>query len=95
MSRTSAISSSAIRTRSRIACDAPRALAATLVSHEDVQGVRVEPDGEHVIVETNRPRTFFARCAAIALSGRSGIRGYTTSDDDLKSLFEYLVEDAS
>lgn len=79
----------------RIACDAPRRLAATLVSHEDVQGVRVEDDGEHVIVETNRPRTFFRTLPEVALSGEVRVRGYTTADDDLKSLFGYLVEDAS
>jgi ABC-2 type transport system ATP-binding protein len=79
----------------RIACDAPRRLAARLVSQEDVQGVRVEEDGEHVIVETNRPRTFFRSLPGVALTGDVTLRGYTTSDDDLKSLFEYLVEDAS
>lgn len=79
----------------RIACDAPRRLAAQLVTHEDVQGVRVEADGEHVIIETNRPRTFFASLPEVALAGETRIRGYTTADDDLKSLFEYLVEDAS
>lgn len=79
----------------RIACDRPRVLAAELVAHEDVQGVTVEDDGEHVIVETNRPRTFFAALPQIALEGAATIRGFTTSDDNLKSLFEYLVEDAS
>ena len=79
----------------RIACDAPRRLAATLVGHEDVQGVRVEDDGEHVIVETNRPRTFFRALPVVALSGDVKVRGYTTADDDLKSLFGYLVEDES
>jgi ABC-2 type transport system ATP-binding protein len=79
----------------RIACDQARRLAATLVQHEDVQGVRVEPDDEHVVVETNRPRTFFAALPEIALSGEVRVRGYTTADDDLKSLFEYLLEDAS
>jgi ABC-2 type transport system ATP-binding protein len=79
----------------RIACDRPRVLAAALVSSEDVQGVRVEADDEHVVVETNRPRTFFAALPAIALTGEARIRGFTTADDNLKSLFEYLVEDAS
>lgn len=79
----------------RIACDRPRDLAAALISHEDVQGLKVEADGEHVIVETNRPRTFFQALPQIALSGAAQVRGYTTADDDLKSLFEYLVEDAS
>ena len=79
----------------RIACDQPRRLAAALVTSEDVQGVRVEADDEHVVVETNRPRTFFAALPSIALSGEARIRGFTTADDDLKSLFEYLVEDAS
>ena len=79
----------------RIACDAPRHLAARLVAQEDVQGVRVEDDGEHVIVETNRPRTFFRALPAVALAEDVKVRGYTTADDDLKSLFQYLVEDAS
>ena len=79
----------------RIACDKPRALASAIMINDDVQGVRVETDGEHVVVETNQPRTFFAALPSIALSGQTRIRGFTTADDDLKSLFSYLVEDAS
>jgi len=79
----------------RIACDSPRRLAAVLVGNEDVQGVRIDSDDEHVLAETNRPRTFFASLPGLALDGDVRIRGYTTADDDLKSLFEYLVEDAS
>lgn len=75
----------------RIECDRPRTLAAHLLDGDDVLGVKVE--SEHaVIIETNLPRRFFARLPEAVLAQDIEIRSYTTLDDNLKSLFEYLVE---
>lgn len=77
----------------RIECDQPRALAARLIAVDDVAGLRVESETA-LVVETVLPRRFFARLPQIALEGDTRIRGFVTLDDNLKSLFEYLVEDA-
>ena len=78
--------------RIRIDCHAPRALAADLITGDDVLGVKVESD-HSIVVESVLPRVFFQRLPKIALQGDARIRGYETLDDDLKSLFEYLVEE--
>jgi len=75
----------------RIECDQARALAANLLDTDDVFGVRVE--SEHaIIIETNLPRRFFARLPRVVLEHGFEVRSYTTLDDNLKSLFEYLLE---
>ena len=80
--------------RVAIECDDARALAADLIGSEEVLGVRVE--SEHTLVaETVQPRIFFAHLPAIARDSAAQVHGFVTLDDDLKSLFEYLVEDGS
>lgn len=80
----------------RIDCDGARALAAALVEVEEVTGVQFERDGS-LVVETVLARRFFHRLPGIAMRGGDQwtIRGYVTLDDDLKSLFAYLVEGAA
>ena len=80
--------------RIAIECDDARALAAILIAAEDVLGVRVEGP-TRLVVESNHPRRFFGRLPEVALDGGVPIHGYVTEDDDLKSLFGYLVEDGS
>ena len=78
--------------RIAIECDDSRALAARLIVAEDVLGVHVDSP-TRLVVESNHPRRFFGRLPQVALDDGVSIQGYTTEDDDLKSLFEYLVED--
>lgn len=80
--------------RVAIDCDDPRALAADLIGSAEVLGVRVESE-KTLIVETMLPRVFFALLPRVARQSRARVRGFVTLDDDLKSLFEYLVEDGS
>ena len=75
----------------RIDCSNPRRLGGLLLAGDDVLGLKVESETE-LIVETNLPRRFFARMPQAVLAGDVEIHGYTTLDDNLKSLFEYLVE---
>ena len=78
----------------RIECGDARALAARLISGDEVLGVKVETD-TILVVETNMPRHFFNRLPRVALESDAEIRGYHTLDDNLKSLFQYLVEGGS
>jgi ABC-2 type transport system ATP-binding protein len=77
----------------RIECENARRLAATLLPIDEVLGVRVEAP-TLLNVETDRPRLFFGQLPAALLESGQRVRGFHTLDDDLKSLFEYLVEDA-
>ncbi len=78
--------------RIEIRCDQPRALAPRFIEMEEVQGVRVESE-KILLVESDLPREVFRRLPHLALDASLGIHSWTTLDDDLKSLFEYLVED--
>jgi ABC-2 type transport system ATP-binding protein len=77
----------------RIECEDSRRLAASLLPIEEVLGLRVEAP-TLLNVETDRPRLFFNRLPGALLSSGQRIQGFHTLDDDLKSLFEYLVEDS-
>ncbi len=77
----------------RIECEDARRLAVDLLPMEEVLGVKVEAP-LRLVVETDRPRRFFGRLPHALLSSGVKVRGFQTLDDDLKSLFEYLVEDA-
>ena len=75
----------------RVQCDAPRALAARIVSLKSVDAVNVDPDGALVILSRNvvdlqveLPR--LAQAASIRLQRVEPL------DDSLESVFGYLVE---
>jgi hypothetical protein len=53
--------------------------------------VRVESE-KSVFIETNLPRRFFRRLPQVVLDQDLKVHSYSTLDDNLKSLFEYLVE---
>ena len=78
----------------RIVCESPRDLGASLLEGDDVMGVRIDAE-DAIVVETLLPRRFFGRLPKLAIERKSNIRSYETLDDNLKSLFEYLVEDGS
>ncbi len=77
--------------RIEVDCSNARELAVNLIASEDVQAVQVEAD-DRLIVSSTRSSRFFKHLPHVALEAEVDIRGYRTLDDDLKSLFAYLVE---
>ena len=75
----------------RIDCDHPRELGSRILGSDDVLGVHIE-SSHSLIVETNLPRRFFASLPRVVLDSGVQVNSYATLDDNLKSLFEYLVE---
>ena len=63
-----------------------------MIRGDQVLGVKVESE-TRLLVESDHPRHFFGRLPGIALTGSVTIRSYATEDDDLESLFGYLLED--
>ncbi|HKI84558.1 MAG TPA: ABC transporter ATP-binding protein [Candidatus Krumholzibacteria bacterium] len=78
--------------RIEVHCESPRALATEFIALKDVQGLRVS--SEHsLLLESDLPREVYRMLPEFALRPEMGVRSWTTLDDNLKSLFEYLVED--
>ena len=75
----------------RLRCRDPHRLAARLIEAEDVTGVRFTPDPRTLIVETARAEGFFGRLNSLALEDGIGIEEVLPLDDDLQSIFNYLV----
>ncbi len=69
----------------------PRGLARRFLAEDDVLSLRFEPGA--VVVETARPDAFYGRLTALAASGEAGsIDEVTSPDDNLQSVFKYLVK---
>jgi ABC-2 type transport system ATP-binding protein len=76
--------------RIRVVCDQPARLAAALVGAEAAMGIRI--DGNSVVVDTNDIDVFGRQIAPLAVSTGTRIREVRPLDDDLESVFRYLVE---
>ena len=68
-----------------------RALAAKLVGFDDVVGVDFRGRDGAILVETRQPDLFYSRLAQLALSGDTPIEEVYSDDDNLESVFKYLV----
>jgi ABC-2 type transport system ATP-binding protein len=74
-----------------IRTDQPRVLARELLGEDGVVGVRFEPGV--VIVETQKPDAFYTRLTELAAAATAGVIDEVTSpDDNLQSVFKYLVK---
>jgi ABC-2 type transport system ATP-binding protein len=74
-----------------LVCDGYRALAAKVVTWDDVEGVKVLHAEGGVLVETRAPDAFYGRLPALALEAGTPIREVYSEDDNLEAVFKYLV----
>jgi len=75
----------------RLRCADPHRLAARLIEIEQVSGVRFTNDARVLVVETQRADAFFARLTELGRDPQLAIDEVLPLDDDLQSVFEYLV----
>ncbi len=75
----------------RVICDAPRALAASIVRLGSVDAVNVDPDGAVVVLSRN-VLDLQLELPRLAQSERISLRKVEPLDDSLESVFGYLVE---
>jgi ABC-2 type transport system ATP-binding protein len=68
----------------------PRRLAAACVGWPSVLSVRLDPAGEWLTIETTRPDEFYGGLHAAALE--SGVSEVHSPDENLESVFRYLVQ---
>jgi ABC-2 type transport system ATP-binding protein len=76
----------------RLRCRDPHRLATRLIDLPDVSGVRFMQQDAHVlVVETAHAESFFERLTGLGMDAELGIEEVLPLDDDLQSVFEYLV----
>jgi ABC-2 type transport system ATP-binding protein len=75
----------------RLVCDDYRRLAARMVAWDDVEGVRVLPEEQALMVETRSPDSFYGRLPALVLEDGLMINSVYSDDDNLEAVFKYLV----
>jgi ABC-2 type transport system ATP-binding protein len=73
-----------------IRCDRPRELAAKMVGSEDTIEVAIHKDGRGLLLKTNDADQFYLALNQVALNGIE-IESVTPADNDVFSLYEYLI----
>jgi ABC-2 type transport system ATP-binding protein len=76
----------------RIETPEPRKAAALLAGLPNVVSLRFSPDGAALQLEVNEPNGFYDSLAEISLSKDLPISGLSSPDNNLESVFKYLVE---
>jgi len=69
----------------------PRALAARFVGDRSIQKMTFGPDGQTLVVETHKRDEFFGRLTGVVLEAGLEVEEISSPDDNLQSVFEYLV----
>ncbi len=70
----------------------PRALAARFVGDRSIQKMTFGADGRTLVVETHKRDEFFGRLTGAVLETGIEVDEISSPDDNLQSVFEYLVE---
>jgi ABC-2 type transport system ATP-binding protein len=73
-----------------VACDQPRALAATLIELPDVVGVELG-ETDTLVVRARNPRRFFRELTGLILEENHDVRRLETLDDSAHAILGYLL----
>ena len=73
-----------------VRCDRPRELASEALKSEQTMEVRIHNDGRGLLIKTLDADRFYLMLNHIALNG-IGIESVTPADDDVNSIYEYLI----
>jgi ABC-2 type transport system ATP-binding protein len=73
-----------------VRCDRPRQLASEVLKSEQTMEVRIHNDGHGLLIKTLDADRFYLMLNHIALNG-IGIESVTPADDDVNSIYEYLI----
>jgi ABC-2 type transport system ATP-binding protein len=78
--------------RVRIETPTPREVAQRLVQLPYVLSVEMDPRGHGLELRTREPDAFYDRIPALVMDEGLAIEGFTSPDNNLESIFRYLVE---
>ncbi len=74
-----------------VRCDRPSSLAARLFEDDEVVEARVDEDGRGLMVRTRSAERFYRRLGELAASGAVEIEAVLPADDDVQSVYQYLI----
>ena len=74
-----------------IRCDNVNVLTARLLEYDDVLSVQFDRERSQLTVETNKPDEFHLRLPEVALKNGVQIHSLWSPDENLESVFDYLV----
>ncbi len=77
--------------RIRIETTEPRRLAGLLVERPYVMSVKVEPGDRSIEIESKEPDRFYDEFPSLALEHRIPVHAFSSPDNNLESVFRYLV----
>ena len=78
--------------RIRIETDQPREVAARLMALPFVISAEIDPGGQAVEIRTREPGSFYDALPALVLEDGLSIFGFESPDNNLESVFHYLVD---
>ena len=73
-------------------CNKPRLMASICAGFDDVASVKIEAQGESVVIETRKPDAFYSRLPGLVMEHNIDIEQLYSPDDNLQAVFKYLVE---
>jgi ABC-2 type transport system ATP-binding protein len=74
-----------------IRCDRPSVVAARVFQQDSVVEVKIHPDGKGLLVATKNADQFYGLLNRIILDNGIAIEGVAPADDDVHSVYRYLV----
>lgn len=77
--------------RIRIATPVPRPLAARLLNFPGIRSVSFSEERGEVLAETSEPDRFYRELTDVVVNERLAVTGLESPDDNLESVFHYLV----
>jgi hypothetical protein len=76
----------------RIETTAPRAVAAKLTEMANVVSAKIDEKNSEIELEVRDPNAFYASLSTLVLEQKMPILSFSSPDNNLESVFQYLVE---
>jgi ABC-2 type transport system ATP-binding protein len=77
-----------------IRCDKPALVAAHVFAKDSAVEVKIHEDGQGLIVSTRNADHFYSLLNKIVLENQIGIEAVAPADDNVHSVYEYLIGSA-
>lgn len=74
-----------------IRCDRPAVVASSVFSEDSAVEVRIDPDGQGLLVSTRNADRFYALLSRIILENRISVETVSPADENANAVYQYLV----
>jgi ABC-2 type transport system ATP-binding protein len=74
-----------------VRCDKPSVIAAHVFEQDSVVEVKIQQDGQGLLVATRNPDKFYTLLNRIVLDNQIGVEAVAPADDNVHSVYQYLI----